>query len=274
MRKTSVAIKCKQCGKEIERKLCVINDSHTGNFFCSRSCNALWMFTGDNHPRWNGQGKVKLNCLHCQKEFTVKRHMSRRLNRRFCSLQCWHQYQAQQTPKVVLECSYCSKEFSYPENRKRRPTFCSLQCRTAVHKLIGERNPNWKGGISSERDRIKATEEYKNWRLSVYRRDRFKCVCCLRNDRGLQAHHLKPFRDRSDLWFSVDNGITLCDVCHKQTYNCEYEIEAFLRNRILRDFKPDTRIEVDLVKIKSELHGDMQRAAEMTAPASLALACA
>jgi hypothetical protein len=66
----------------------------------------------------------------------------------------------------------------------------------------------------------------------------------------------------------VDNGVTLCRRCHHQISTHEETFEGLLRDRILRDFTSDTRVPLDIVKIKSELHGDMQRATEMIAPAA------
>jgi hypothetical protein len=42
--------------------------------------------------------------------------------------------------------------------------------------IQGEKNPNWKGGTTSQRDQAMATLEYRIWRQTVLKRDNFKCV--------------------------------------------------------------------------------------------------
>lgn len=83
----------------------------------------------------------------------------------------------------------------------------------------GERNPSWKGGITPERQRIRNSARYRDWRSSVFERDNYCCQeCGSRNGGGhaiyLEAHHIKPFADFLDLRFDPANGITLCEDCH------------------------------------------------------------
>lgn len=73
--------------------------------------------------------------------------------------------------------------------------------------------------------------EYKEWRKSVYKRDKFKCQWPGCNERKrLNAHHIKPWFDFPGLRFLVDNGITLCKYHHNSIKDQE-EIYAgtFLR---------------------------------------------
>lgn len=88
-------------------------------------------------------------------------------------------------------------------------TFCKEDMKLA------ENNPNWKGGITSESQKIRASEQYINWRNSIFERDKYTCQCCGDNKGGnLQAHHLENFSSNEELRFDIDNGITLCDLCH------------------------------------------------------------
>lgn len=77
----------------------------------------------------------------------------------------------------------------------------------------GERGSNWQGGISSENERIRASSEYAEWRLSVFRRDGFRCVGCGAR-RDLHAHHIQRFAIHVGVRFEVSNGKTLCPDCH------------------------------------------------------------
>ena len=79
--------------------------------------------------------------------------------------------------------------------------------------ITGKNNWNWKGGISTENDKIRHSLEYKIWRIEVYKKDKYKCRLC-GSKKDIVAHHLKLFSDFPELRFSVDNGITLCRSCH------------------------------------------------------------
>lgn len=99
-------------------------------------------------------------------------------------------------------------------------------------RFSGEKNPNWKGGITRLYMKIRTCDLYRQWRLSVFRRDEFKCQECGDNrGHNLNADHIKPFSvilsDRKitsfkkaqkcdELW-DIDNGCTLCEDCHKNT---------------------------------------------------------
>lgn len=88
---------------------------------------------------------------------------------------------------------------------------------------VGEKNPNWKGGITgitSERVKFYSSLEYKQWRAKVFQRDNWICQTCHKKSEGdLEAHHIKSWKDFSELRFDLDNGITLCEKCHSLTPN-------------------------------------------------------
>lgn len=84
-------------------------------------------------------------------------------------------------------------------------------------KFIGEKSWNWKGGISSDKDKLRQTFEYKEWRKSIFKRDNYICKKCYKKKGGkLQAHHIESFDNNKDLIIDTDNGITLCINCHKE----------------------------------------------------------
>jgi 5-methylcytosine-specific restriction endonuclease McrA len=85
--------------------------------------------------------------------------------------------------------------------------------------LRGEKNWNWKGGITKERVKIWRSLEYKKWRIAVFERDSYTCQVCRKVGTYLNAHHIKSWKNYPDLRFNVNNGITLCEDCHKLTDN-------------------------------------------------------
>lgn len=86
----------------------------------------------------------------------------------------------------------------------------------------GEKNPAWRGGVSSENNRVRHSLDYRLWREAVFRRDGHSCVLCgVKSAKGktvvLNADHIKPFAYFPELRFDISNGRTLCEPCHKQT---------------------------------------------------------
>ena len=59
------------------------------------------------------------------------------------------------------------------------------------------------------------SNEYSNWRDSVYQRDKYTCQNCGRVGGTLNAHHILPWEMFPDECFNITNGITLCKSCHK-----------------------------------------------------------
>lgn len=107
--------------------------------------------------------------------------------------------------------------------------FCSPKCQGIGRR--GKFHPMWKGGMTSLYKRVHNLPEYKEWRHKVFVRDRFTCVECRKVGGKLNAHHIKSFKQIfrenkiesileaqmcKELWI-VENGITLCEECHKLT---------------------------------------------------------
>jgi 5-methylcytosine-specific restriction endonuclease McrA len=84
----------------------------------------------------------------------------------------------------------------------------------------GCNHPNWKGGNSKAYKRGYNAMEYKVWRKSVFERDDYTCQrCFMEKGQYITAHHLKSWCKHPDLRYDVNNGITLCEVCHSLTDN-------------------------------------------------------
>lgn len=83
--------------------------------------------------------------------------------------------------------------------------------------LKGNKNPNWKGGVTPIYKKIRKSKEYVAWRKAVYERDNYTCQNCKETGGRLNADHIKPFADYPELRFELDNGRTLCVPCHRKT---------------------------------------------------------
>ena len=78
--------------------------------------------------------------------------------------------------------------------------------------------PNWKGGITPVNERIRKSLEYRLWRNEVFKRDNWTCQECDKKGGILNAHHIKNFVDFPELRTSLENGITLCEKCHRRLH--------------------------------------------------------
>lgn len=83
--------------------------------------------------------------------------------------------------------------------------------------ITGSNAPWWKGGLSSEREKVCKSLAYKAWRRAVFQRDDYTCQRCATRGGYLEAHHDLPYAFFPDLRFEILNGITLCRPCHDLT---------------------------------------------------------
>ena len=56
---------------------------------------------------------------------------------------------------------------------------------------------------------------YKKWVYNVYKRDDYTCQCCGKRGGDLVAHHLNSYNWDKEHRIDVNNGITLCEQCHR-----------------------------------------------------------
>ena len=84
-------------------------------------------------------------------------------------------------------------------------------------RLIGIKNPMWKGGITSESEKIRKSTKYIQWRTKIFQRDKYICQICKQVGGKLNADHILTFSLFEESRFDLDNGRTLCVECHKKT---------------------------------------------------------
>jgi 5-methylcytosine-specific restriction endonuclease McrA len=122
--------------------------------------------------------------------------------------------------RVKCICKTCEKEYSVKESVFKIGTkFCSRKC-LYIHlfKTNPENHPRWLGGKTQENKIGRSSVEYVEWRINVWKRDRFTCQKCLNIGKNLNAHHIKSWSENIDERYNVDNGVTLCKDCHKELH--------------------------------------------------------
>lgn len=145
---------------------------------------------------------------------------------------------------MQVNCKICKKEFNYYPSRIRK--YCSFDCYNKWRKshpeenyfyknqLYGDKNGNWKGGITRLTQSIRNSSKYSEMRIECFYRDKYTCQICRRKSTGdIETHHIKELSKLlkennitnilqalscNAIW-DTENIITLCNKCHKKTDN-------------------------------------------------------
>lgn len=157
-------------------------------------------------------------CPICGKEFRAVKDCKNR-KQIYCSKECW----SKRATKINY-CKYCGKEIK--TTNKRNKVYCDINCRNLDYRNTqkGELSHFWKGGKTKISKIRKTNSQYKNWRESVFKRDNYTCQMCGKSGLYLEAHHIKEQSRFPELIYDINNGLTLCHECHKQTDNYGYKI--------------------------------------------------
>ena len=216
--------KCKECCKQ-ERKtythICNICGKEFNSFrkdtkCCSNKCMGKWRrinLIGENNPLY---GKERLD---------IRGENNINYNR------------------IKCKCDYCNKEIMKikSEYDRNKLHFCSIECRSKYNSKIfkGENNPNYNSNITDEeREKGRFGIGIPQWRNKVYEHDNYTCQCCGDNKGGkLNAHHLNSYDWDKEHRTDLNNGVTLCNKCHKEFHkkygygnNTKEQFEEFINN--------------------------------------------
>ena len=146
---------------------------------------------------------------------------------------------------TTKKCITCKKEFDVPNSHASKRFSCSSKCygislrgKPTWNKGLkgfnmGEKSGKWKGGISKIDKSCRCLQEYKKWRSYCFERDKWTCQTCGVRGSYITVHHINGFskiirennikniieaRECEELW-DTNNGVTLCEDCHKLTDN-------------------------------------------------------
>lgn len=209
---------------------------------------------GNMNPNWRGgDSKKKGTCVYCSKDFECTAYQPGI----YCSRLCQNRKQAADKKanaknptrvkrgKKPLKKYYCkdcktnevARKIKYCRDCRSKGLYRTVICKKCNKNVIvkhwqnksycsrdcmnghkdGALNNNYKGGITPINKKIRASEEYKQWRKAVFERDKYTCVWCGQVGHELQADHIKQFAFYPELRFDINNGRTLCKKCHSKT---------------------------------------------------------
>ena len=185
-----ILVKCDYCNQEFLKYKSKIGKHN----FCNRDC----------YLKYHSKEVPICICEICGKTFKGNKYNANR----FCSRECYNKFH--NIKNKERKCPTCGKIFSAKANED---IYCSKECYNKDrHMPKKEQHWNWQGGISLLNDN-RDSNEYKNWRQNVYKRDNYRCVKCGSKEK-LNAHHIKSWKNYPELRYDINNGVTLCEKCH------------------------------------------------------------
>lgn len=94
--------------------------------------------------------------------------------------------------------------------------------------LKGDKNPNWKGGLTELNRQARTGWEAREWREKSLERAAYKCqkcgvahgsICeCCGVKTSLHVHHVKSFAKFPELRYDPKNSEVLCPKCHREEH--------------------------------------------------------
>ncbi len=192
--------------------------------FCSQKCkqeSQKWQkLTEEQCIKRRKYNRDKI-CLNCWKEFS-----SIHKENKFCCSKCSSDYRKwKEVP---------SKKWQIPWNKWKTWFKHSEESKEKMSKAQSwEKSYLWKWWITKLSFKIRNSKKNKDWRNSVFKRDKYSCVECWdKKWWNLISHHIKEFslimKENNidtfekaiscyELW-DINNWVTLCEECHKKKH--------------------------------------------------------
>ena len=129
------------------------------------------------------------------------------------------------------------EDFQRSCNSSKKLEYRCPDCSKEIQK--GENHPRWNPNLTDkEREMGRKYLDYYQWRTEVFERDNYNCQCCNKHGGKLASHHLNGYNWDKEHRTDIDNGITLCEECHKEFHklygkgnNTKEQFEEYLKNK-------------------------------------------
>lgn len=124
--------------------------------------------------------------------------------------------------KVNVQCDCCNKKYQikyqdYDRQNHNGKIYCNKCANTIL--FTGSNSPRWNDNIlQEERINKRKTTEDTLWKKKIFARDNYTCQKCGQR-KHLTAHHLNSYNWCEEERYSIENGICLCEDCHKNFHS-------------------------------------------------------
>ena len=194
-RKPYITLNCKECGIEFDIPPNVYKArlKNSKNSFCSKSCSQVYRRGKPNNINYTEDLLLKMKKAQQNKQYSEESKQRMRENGK--------------NSKTLFKKGHNIHQL-YPELKNKILT---------TQKK--ESHWNWRGGITKEILALRGTQNYIDWRNTVFKRDNYTCQECGKNKCYLNAHHIVHFakiyyENKKELFWDTSNGVTLCQECH------------------------------------------------------------
>lgn len=193
--------KCLECGKDVKNK------------YCNISCRNRYLWKSEEY-----------------RNKTIKWMKTTRKGRQNSFYDRKHTIESKQKASKTLSdgrmAGINNPMYNKKHSEKAREKMSNTRIRKGSSK--GSNNPRFIDGRSLFKNSLYNEELYKTWRNKVFVRDNYTCTKCLKKKKELEAHHKKSRSEFPELTYDLDNGVTLCVLCHRKTFK---EINKEIRKR-------------------------------------------
>lgn len=136
--------------------------------------------------------------------------------------------------KILCKCDKCGQEklihFYSLKRRNDSKYFCHKCCMSNLETLKRLSESHINPQISDQERKSNRNRHllvgYKIWRKQIFQRDNYICQCCHIKNSKIQAHHIESWIQNKSKRTNIQNGITLCQKCHKK-FHSEYGLKDF-----------------------------------------------
>lgn len=241
-------VNCSECSKEISRVFWnYAKNREIATFFCDTKCKAHWQIKQRESLGFTKEWLIDEYCVKNKSANQIAREIKRDPKR----VWEWIRNYGLETRPRGTDYGQCFKSgqesvfkgMRHSEDTKNKARERRLKdghvpyLKDGIHwlKHDGAISPNWRGGVTPERQSFYSSEGWKNAVKKVWERDNAICQKCGKNhnkegNRGsFHIHHIISFAVK-ELRSDINNLVLLCKECHRWVHSKGNIEKAFLNN--------------------------------------------
>ncbi len=185
---------CVDCGRAVDRKK-------------TKRCKQCFQLGKLNHGYKTGRWRKNNTCNNCKKSISRGATLCRSCQISEMNKIRWKNKKFRKKMIKVL------KSLKHTKITKKLLSKKHYNCQ-------GNKNPNWKGGLSYIKYPLKFNNKLKEF---IRKRDNYICQLCYKHQRKLKSKLYVHHKDYNKRNCSKENLISLCNSCHTLTnYNRDY----------------------------------------------------